>query len=83
MLDKTMRVFGLEANSDLDIMRPDQTLGDITVGTLQGVQETLRRHPCDWLLVQGDTTSAFAASLAAFYAKTKVAHVESRPAHGR
>lgn len=77
MLDETMRVFGLNADSDLNIMRPNQSLGDITVATIQGVQATLEKYPCDWLLVQGDTTSAFAASLASFYAKVKVAHVEA------
>lgn len=77
MLDETMKVFGLKADSDLNIMRPNQTLGDITIATIQGVQAALERYPCDWLLVQGDTTSAFAASLASFYAKVKVAHVEA------
>jgi UDP-N-acetylglucosamine 2-epimerase (non-hydrolysing) len=77
MLDETMKVFGLTAHSDLNIMRPNQTLGDITMGVVKGVQETLAKHPCDWLLVQGDTTSAFAAALAAFYGKVKIAHVEA------
>lgn len=77
MLDEAMRVFDLKADSDLNIMRPNQSLGDITVATIQGVQTALERHPSDWLLVQGDTTSAFAASLASFYMKVKVAHVEA------
>jgi UDP-N-acetylglucosamine 2-epimerase (non-hydrolysing) len=77
MLDETMRVFGLEADSDLDIMKPNQSLTDITVGTLHGVQATLARWKPDWLLVQGDTTSAFAAALGAFYARVKVGHVEA------
>jgi UDP-N-acetylglucosamine 2-epimerase (non-hydrolysing) len=77
MLDETMRAFGLSADVDLNIMRPNQSLPDITIGAIAGVQEMLARIPCDWLLVQGDTTSAFAAGLAAFYAKVKVAHVEA------
>src|SRR5262245_38414023 len=61
MLDETMSAFGLAADSDLNIMRANQSLADITIGTVQGVHATLERHPSDWLLVQGDTTSAFAA----------------------
>lgn len=77
MLDETMRVFGLSADSDLDIMKPNQSLTDITVGTLLGVQSTFAQWKPDWLLVQGDTTSAFAAGLASFYARVKVGHVEA------
>ena len=77
MLDETLRAFNLKADSDLGIMRPNQTLADITVEAVKGVHQTLVNVPCDWLLVQGDTTSAFAASLAAFYSKVKVGHVEA------
>lgn len=77
MLDETMKVFGLSADSDLNIMKTNQTLTDITVGSLLGLQETLARWKPDWLLVQGDTTSAFAAALGAFYGRVKVGHVEA------
>jgi UDP-N-acetylglucosamine 2-epimerase len=77
MLDETLRAFNLKADSDLGIMRPNQTLADITVEAVKGVHRTLVDVPCDWLLVQVDTTSAFAASMAAFYSRVKVGHVEA------
>lgn len=77
MLDETLKVFDLRPDVDLEIMRPNQTLEDVTQLTLKGMEGVLKARPCDWLLVQGDTTSAFAASLAGFYAKVRVAHIEA------
>lgn len=77
MLDETMEVFGLSADIDLDIMTPGQTLADVTQRTLVGIDGVLKSREFDWVIVQGDTTSAFAASLAAFYNKVSVAHVEA------
>lgn len=77
MLDEAMNVFGINADSDLDVMRPSQTLADVTTGVLQGVQGLLARHPTDWIAVQGDTTTAFAAALGAFYSRVKIAHIEA------
>jgi UDP-N-acetylglucosamine 2-epimerase (non-hydrolysing) len=77
MLDQILSVFGIVPDVDLNIMQPDQTLFDITHRTLAGVQELLERFSPDLLLVQGDTTAVFATSLAAFYLKIPVGHVEA------
>jgi UDP-N-acetylglucosamine 2-epimerase (non-hydrolysing) len=77
MLDPMLELFGITPSFDLDVMRPDQSLGDITIGVLQGLQPILEEYKPDWMVVQGDTTSVMAASIAAFYRKTRVAHVEA------
>jgi len=70
-------LFGISADANLDVMTPRQTLTDVTGSILNAMRDVLeQRHP-DWLLVQGDTTTAFAAALAAFYQKISVAHVEA------
>ena len=77
MVDQVMQLFGLTAHHDLDIMQPRQTLTDITCRSLQGLQTLLGELKPHMVLVQGDTTTAFAAALAAFYAKVPVGHVEA------
>jgi UDP-N-acetylglucosamine 2-epimerase (non-hydrolysing) len=77
MLDQILSVFGIVPDIDLNIMRPNQTLFDITHRTLEGAKDLLERLSPDLLLVQGDTTAVFAASLAAFYLKIPVGHVEA------
>ncbi|MBM3862111.1 MAG: UDP-N-acetylglucosamine 2-epimerase (non-hydrolyzing) [Verrucomicrobia bacterium] len=77
MLDQTLKVFQIVPDIDLNIMRPNQTLSQITCAALDGVERVLHDIKPDVLLVQGDTTTAFAASLAAFYAKVAVGHVEA------
>ncbi|MEO1589982.1 MAG: UDP-N-acetylglucosamine 2-epimerase (non-hydrolyzing) [Cyanobacteria bacterium J06632_22] len=77
MVDQVMRLFDLQADQDLDIMQPRQTLTDITCRSLQGLQTLLTDLAPQMVLVQGDTTTAFAAALAAFYAKIPVGHVEA------
>ena len=77
MLDQILSVFGIVPDVDLNIMRPNQTLFDITHRTLAGVKDLLERLAPDLLLVQGDTTAVFAASLAAFYVKMPVGHIEA------
>lgn len=77
MLDQVMQVFGIQADIDLDLMQPNQTLNGITRRVLEAMDEVLGASRPDCLLVQGDTTTAFAASLAAFYRKVPVAHVEA------
>jgi UDP-N-acetylglucosamine 2-epimerase (non-hydrolysing) len=77
MLDQVLALFGIEPDVDLDLHRPGQDLTAITVGCLEGLRPVLaERHP-DAVLVQGDTTSAFAGALAAFYARVPVVHVEA------
>lgn len=77
MVDQVMQLFDLRADRDLDIMQPRQTLTDITCRSLQGLQGLLAELAPQMVLVQGDTTTAFAAALAAFYAKIPVGHVEA------
>jgi len=77
MLDSVTSLFGVTADSDLDIMRPDQTLESITAAVLTGIMPVLGEERPDLVLVQGDTTTAFSAALAAFYRRIPVGHVEA------
>jgi UDP-N-acetylglucosamine 2-epimerase len=77
MLDQVLGLFGLTPDDDLDIMKPNQSLTDVTSAVLQGVGAVIDQWKPDWVIVQGDTTTAFSASLAAFYRQTRVAHVEA------
>ena len=77
MLDQALAIFGVTPDIDLDIMRPDQDLPTLTARLVTGVYQVLADVKPDWVIVQGDTTTTFAASLAAFYARTRVAHVEA------
>jgi UDP-N-acetylglucosamine 2-epimerase (non-hydrolysing) len=72
-----LALFGIVADADLAVMTSRQNLTDLTVSVLQAMQRELVVHRPDWLLVQGDTTTAFASTLAAFYQKISVAHVEA------
>ncbi|MDQ1815241.1 UDP-N-acetylglucosamine 2-epimerase (non-hydrolyzing) [Massilia sp. CCM 9210] len=77
MLDSVLAFFGVIPEHDLNLMKPGQTLTGLTTGVLEGLAPVLEQERPDWVLVQGDTTTAFAGALAAFYAKAKVAHVEA------
>jgi UDP-N-acetylglucosamine 2-epimerase (non-hydrolysing) len=77
MLDPMLKTFGLAADIDLGIMKPNQSLAEITHAALLGVGEALRRDRPDWLLVQGDTTTAMTAALAGMLDKVPVGHVEA------
>ena len=77
MLDQVNEAFGLRSAADLDICEPGQTLTDVTTRTLTGLAPLIDRLRPDLVLVQGDTTSTFAAALAAFYAKIPVVHAEA------
>ena len=77
MLDQVMRFFELTGDYNLELMQPNQTLYDITARCLTLLQSVLREWEPDLVLVQGDTTSAFAGALAAFYAKVSIAHIEA------
>lgn len=77
MVDQVMRLFGLQADRDLAIMRPRQSLTDITEATLRGLELYFQEQHPQLVLVQGDTTTAFAAALAAFYHRIPVGHVEA------
>lgn len=77
MVDQVMALFDLQADHDLNIMQPKQSLTDITCRTLQGLGSLFTDLKPDLILVQGDTTTAFAATLAAFYQQIPVGHVEA------
>ena len=77
MLDQVMEFFDLQADFDLNIMAPDQTLADVTCKVLKGMEEVFKQWKPDIVLVQGDTTTVMAAALAAFYQKIEVGHVEA------
>ncbi|HOW26133.1 MAG TPA: UDP-N-acetylglucosamine 2-epimerase (non-hydrolyzing) [Bacteroidales bacterium] len=77
MLDPVLALFEIVPDIDLDIIRPDQDLSDITSSVLKGMQGVLQKVIPDLVLVQGDTTTSMAAALAAFYRRIPVAHVEA------
>lgn len=77
MLRSVLDIFGVRADCDLDIMKEGQSLADITKAVLDGISEVLEREMPDIVLVHGDTTTAFAASLACFYKGVPVGHVEA------
>ncbi len=77
MLDQVNEVFGIKPDFDLDIHQPGQTLSGITTRALAGVQMLLARERPDAVVVQGDTTTVFAAGLAAFYEQIPVVHLEA------
>lgn len=77
MLDQVHEFFGIIPDDDLDIHVPGQTLTQITNRVLQGAGRAIEAHRPDAVVVQGDTTSAFAAALAAFYHEIPVLHVEA------
>lgn len=72
-----LSAFGIEADVNLDVMRPGQTLTEITTNILRSIEGPLKDKRPDWVVVQGDTTTSFTAALAAFYQKIPVAHVEA------
>ncbi|MDB9528929.1 UDP-N-acetylglucosamine 2-epimerase (non-hydrolyzing) [Oscillatoria sp. CS-180] len=77
MVAQVMELFQLSADEDLDIMQPKQTLTDITCRSLQGLEQCFQRLQPQLVIVQGDTTTAFSAALAAFYQRIPVGHVEA------
>src|ERR1051325_5826198 len=77
MLDQILDVFDIHPHHDLDIMQHDQDLFYVTSAVLNGIKPVLLKEKPDVLLVQGDTTTTFAVSLAAYYLKIPVGHVEA------
>lgn len=77
MLDQVLEVFEIQPDYDLDIMRDKQTLASITCRCLQGLERVFAEVEPDIVLAQGDTTTTFVASLAAFYHKVPFGHVEA------
>lgn len=77
MLDQVLRVFDVAPDHDLAVMKPGQTLFDITSDVLLKVRKAMEHEEPDAVLVHGDTTTSFAAALAAFYLQIPVGHVEA------
>ncbi|AST06033.1 UDP-N-acetylglucosamine 2-epimerase (non-hydrolyzing) [Anoxybacillus flavithermus] len=77
MLDQVLDIFGIQPHYDLNIMKERQTLVDITTRALAGLDDVMKKVKPDIVLVHGDTTTTFVASLAAFYNQIAVGHVEA------
>lgn len=77
MLDQVLTLFGIKPDYDLNLMKDNQTLTDITAGALRGLERIIIKEQPDLVLVHGDTTTTFAASLGAFYQQVPIGHVEA------
>lgn len=77
MLDQVLKIFDITPDYDLNIMKPGQTLIDITTNALSGLDSVIKEAKPDIVLVHGDTSTTFAGALAAFYNQTKIGHVEA------
>ncbi len=77
MLDQVLDAFDITPDYDLDIMKPGQTLSDITARVLNGLEGVIQKERPDMVLVHGDTTTTFAGALAAYYGQVAVGHVEA------
>jgi UDP-N-acetylglucosamine 2-epimerase (non-hydrolysing) len=78
MLDQALEAFELSADRDLSVMRHGQTLAGVTTRALEGLDEAFTEIAPDYVLAQGDTTSTFCASLAAFYRRIPFGHEPTR-----
>lgn len=77
MLDQVLELFHIQVNHDMKIMGKNQSLSDITIKILQGLESIIVKEEPDLVMVQGDTTTTFVAGLAAFYKKLPIAHIEA------
>jgi UDP-N-acetylglucosamine 2-epimerase (non-hydrolysing) len=77
MLDQVLEIFQITPDYDLNVMQPNQTLSTLTATLITGLDKVMRDAKPDWVLVQGDTTSAMAAGLVAFYQGVKIGHIEA------
>ena len=77
MLDQVLKLFDITPEYDLNLMKPGQDLTDITAGVLHGLKDVFNRWRPDAVLVHGDTSTTFSASLAAYYQRIPVGHVEA------
>ena len=77
MLDQVLDIFGITPTYDLNIMKQNQTLAEVTTRALVGLDEVMKEAQPDIVLAHGDTTTTFAASLAAYYNQVAVGHVEA------
>jgi UDP-N-acetylglucosamine 2-epimerase (non-hydrolysing) len=77
MLDQVLDLFGIEAHFDLDLMRPDQSLSELTAAVFTDLAPVFKEVMPDWILIQGDTTTVMAAALLAYYHRVRIGHVEA------
>ena len=77
MLDQVLNLFGIVPDIDLDLMRPDQSLAQLTAAVFTHLDPVLARVKPDWVLIQGDTTTVMAAAILAYYHQIRVGHVEA------
>lgn len=77
MLDQVLELFALRPNYDLNVMQDSQSPAQVAAAVLTKLEPVLQQEKPDWVLVQGDTTTVAAAALGAFYARTRVGHVEA------
>jgi UDP-N-acetylglucosamine 2-epimerase (non-hydrolysing) len=77
MLDQALKIFGIVPDYDLNLMNPNQSLSLLTANALTALDEVITIEKPDWVLVQGDTTTAMVASLVAYYHRIKLGHVEA------
>ena len=77
MLDQVLSLFNLHPDEDLNLMTDDQSLAQLTASIFSNLDPLLEKYHPDWVIVQGDTTTAMTAALAAYYRRIKVAHIEA------
>jgi UDP-N-acetylglucosamine 2-epimerase len=77
MLDQVLKVFKISPDYDLNLMKPDQDLAELTSSSITNIYDYLKKVNPDFLLIQGDTTTVLSASLASFYLKIPIGHVEA------
>jgi len=77
MLDQVLQLFEIRPDFDLNLMRPDQSLAELTAAVFTHLEPVLQEVKPDWILVQGDTTTVMATALLAYYRQIKVGHVEA------
>jgi UDP-N-acetylglucosamine 2-epimerase (non-hydrolysing) len=77
MLDQVLDVFQIVPNFDLDLMRPSQSLAEVTAAVFQNLDPVLDQIKPDWILIQGDTTTVMSAAILAYYHRIRVGHVEA------
>jgi UDP-N-acetylglucosamine 2-epimerase (non-hydrolysing) len=83
MLDQVLHLFDIRPDHDLNLMRDNQTLAQITAAALTGLDAVIRQEAPDWILIQGDTTTVLAAGLVGFYHRVRIGHVEAGLRSGR
>lgn len=77
MLDQVLQLFEITPDFDLDLMRPGQTLTQLTCNILNGMESVFAQYKPNWVLVHGDTSTTLATSLAAYYQRVGIAHIEA------